>query len=111
MDTYDFLAPAELFCPTGRSAKSPLCFHRFETSAQAIKFAIEDLSATHLGGTVLEVNEVRFDAMGIQQLYESGDFPLPRARISAIPAANEAKHASGAARKLFGRVSQTSANL
>jgi hypothetical protein len=79
MDGFDFAAPAELFCPTiSRSRRGPLVFRRFATSAEAIRFAVEDLDTTLLYGTVLEVDETRFDAAAIRELYESNTFPLPR---------------------------------
>jgi hypothetical protein len=91
MDAFDYAAPAELYHPTGRSRKAALSFRRFATSALAIKFAIEDVSAAYRGGAVLEVNEVRFDAAVILQLYESAAFPLLRTPPVGIPAAIEAK--------------------
>lgn len=85
MDIFDYTLSAELFHPTGPSSRSPLSFHRFETSAQAIKFAIEDLSTERLGRAVLEVNEVRYDAPVIRRLYESNDFPLARRNTARAP--------------------------
>ena len=47
-------------------------------AAEAIRFAIEELSPTHLLGAHLEVEEQRFDRDGIRRLYDSEDYPLAR---------------------------------
>jgi hypothetical protein len=43
-----------------------------------IGFAIEELPADVLFGTVIEANEQRLDAAAIRKLYESGAYPLLR---------------------------------
>ncbi len=81
---FDYSAPAELFAASHRSRRASLRYHRFDTSAEAIKFAVEALGADGLNGTVMEVAEVRFGRDEISSLYSSLDFPLPRkARVSA----------------------------
>jgi hypothetical protein len=53
-------------------------YRRFDSGAEAIRFAIEELPSDVLFGTVLEVNEQRFDATQIRKLYESKAYPLQR---------------------------------
>jgi hypothetical protein len=55
-----------------------MSYRRFDTAAEAIRFAIEELPAALLLGAFLEVDEVRFGGDDIRRLYDSPDYPLPR---------------------------------
>jgi len=79
MDQFDYMKPAELFHPTRRGKNSPLTFYRFDTSAEAIKFAVEELSEIMFFGAVIEQSEgERLDRSKIGDLYRSSAFPLCR---------------------------------
>lgn len=78
MDGFDYSAPAELFPTRSRKGNRPMAYRRFAKAAEAIRFAIEELSPTHLLGAHLEVEEARFDRDGIRRLYDSEDYPLAR---------------------------------
>jgi hypothetical protein len=81
MTDFDYTAPAEVFaCSRQGRRAGPVTYRRFGSVAEAIRFTIEDLSATELKGTVLEVNERRFDALEIRGLYDSDAYPLERKR-------------------------------
>jgi hypothetical protein len=76
----DYGTPAELFISKSKGAsRRPMAYRRFATGAEAIQFAIEQLSPALLAGTILQVGEERFDQTGIRSLYDSPDYPLARA--------------------------------
>ena len=79
MNNFDYGAPAEIFaCKSRGASPRPVTYRRFVSGAEAIRFAIEELPAEVLFGTVLEVNEQRFDAGQIRKLYDSNAYPLER---------------------------------
>ena len=79
MPRFDYSAEAELFPLIRRKfTKGPVGYKRFTCAAEAIRFAAEELPPDLLRGAYLEVDEERFDAKGIRQLYESDTYPLGR---------------------------------
>ena len=77
MADFDYMASADLFPPRHRNFGA-IRYRRFESAAEAIRFAIEDLPGELLLGTHLQVNEQRFVGEGIRALYEHEAFPLKR---------------------------------
>ena len=53
-------------------------YRRFATRAQAIRYAIEDLPAALLRGSIIQVDDDRFDARQIRELYNCPAYPLTR---------------------------------
>ena len=90
---FNFNTSAELFPAAIRKKKrAGFAYRRFGTAAEAVRFAIEELSADSLNGAYLQVEEARFDQSGIRSLYESEAFPLPRRprKAEATPASDKA---------------------
>lgn len=76
---FAFEAPAEIYSSGGsRARKGPMSYRRFQSSAEAIRFAVEELPQILQRGTVMEVGEDRFEFAAIRALYDSADYPLPR---------------------------------
>ena len=80
MSDFDYTAPAELFVGTGRGTArgNPMKYSRFLTSAEAIRHAVEELNANALSGAALVVEEERYGAAQIRELYDDTRYPLSR---------------------------------
>jgi hypothetical protein len=85
MMAFDYGAAAELF-PTRswKSRRQALKYRRFDSAADAIRFAIEDLPPGLLAGAYLEVDEERFNADAIRGLYDSAEYPLARRALASL---------------------------
>lgn len=93
---FSYDTSAELFpAAIRRKKRAGFAYRRFDTAAEAVRFAIEDLPAELLNGAYLQVEEARFDHSGIRALYDSADFPLDRRPPE--PAAAEESSADAAA--------------
>jgi hypothetical protein len=76
---FDYGAAAELFPRRQRTRMmGAATYMRFVASAEAIRYAVEEIPASSFRGTFLEVNEERFDSDGIRRLYDSAEYPLLR---------------------------------
>jgi hypothetical protein len=112
MASFDYSAEAELFAGAARpSRRQPVGYRRFASAAEALRFAMEELSPGSLAGAALEVEGERFDSHGMRLLYEAAEYPLARRerkdRSSAMQPTSPGSRpvpGSGAARK--GRASQ-----
>jgi len=78
MNKFDYNAPAELFPSRNRKIASRVKYRRFDTAADAIRFAVEELPEPLLLGATIEIDEERFGHKDIRALYESEDYPLKK---------------------------------
>jgi hypothetical protein len=78
----NYESPAELF-PSRRYAKSLARYRRFDTAAEAIRHVIEEMPASWLVGTMLDIDGRRYEGAAIRALYDSADYPLARAKVDA----------------------------
>lgn len=78
MTHFDYGAPADLFPSRSRKGNRPAGYRRFDTAAEAIRYAIEEMSSEFLAGAIIECDEARVDSVRILELYRSPDYPLAR---------------------------------
>lgn len=76
---FDYGAPAELFPRRNKGQAVQARYKRFDTAAEAVRFAIEEIPERALSDTYLEVDEARFGVDEIKYLYHHAAFPLERA--------------------------------
>ena len=76
---FDYDIPAELFMAKRKGgARQPLGYRRFDTAAEAIRFAIEEFPSVRTLGAWMQIGDERFGTEEIQRLYDSSEFPLRR---------------------------------
>lgn len=78
----DYSHPADLF-PSRRYAKALARYKRFDTTADAVRYVIEDMPEAWLVGSALDVDGDRYEGQAIRALYESDAYPLPRKALDA----------------------------
>ncbi|MEK1892429.1 MAG: hypothetical protein AAAB20_03930 [Rhizobium sp.] len=78
MAEFNYMTEAGLYAGTKLRGVSAPRYRRFETAAEAVRFAIEEMPERQLRGSVLEVDEARFDDRQIRMLYDDPGYPLGR---------------------------------
>jgi hypothetical protein len=78
---------AELFPSSTGKGRAKFKYRRFGTAAEAIQFAMENISRDALSGACLEVDEMRFSCVEIRSLYDSVAYPLDRRDAAPAPGA------------------------
>ena len=76
--SFDYDAPADFFAARSRKGGA-MRYRRFDTAAEAIRFAVEELPAPMLVGVYLQVEDERFDGDQIRDVYDSAACPFARA--------------------------------
>jgi hypothetical protein len=76
---FNYSEPAELYPSRIKKGRGRVTYKRFDTAAEALRFAIEEIPAAVLLGAYLEVNESRFGVQEMRFLYDSASYPLKRA--------------------------------
>jgi len=79
---FDYNAPAELYPGRNRKSAKKVNYRRFETAADAIRFAIEELPELLLLGACIEINEQRLNHKDIQALYASEQYPFEKRSLA-----------------------------
>lgn len=77
-DAFDYTAAAELYPGDSPYKSSRVRYRRFDTVAEALQYAMEDMPAQWLRGAALEVDEDRFESADMRALYEADAYPLKR---------------------------------
>ncbi len=78
MAAFDYTAGAGLFPCKANNRTTRIRYKRFDSAAEAVRFAIEDMPGAQLRGCVLEVDNARFEGADIRVLYDARDYPLLR---------------------------------
>ncbi len=78
MQKFDYNAPAELYPGRNRKSTRKVGYRRFDTAADAIRFAVEELPEPLLLGACIEIEERRLNHQDIQSLYASEQYPLKK---------------------------------
>ena len=78
--TFNYKAAAELYPSKSLFKTRQVKYQRFASAAEALKYAMEEMPAELLRGSLLEVGEERYEGAAIRELYESPAYPLPRSQ-------------------------------
>ncbi len=78
MTRFNYTGGAGLYAGHSRVGISGPRYRRFETAAEALRFAVEDMPKSLQRGSLLEIDGARFDHEQIRALYDAPDYPLSR---------------------------------
>lgn len=78
MTRFDYMGGAGLYAGKSKAGISGPRYRRFETAAEALRFAVEDMPSGQQRGAVLEIDEARFDQNQIRTFYDAAGYPLSR---------------------------------
>jgi len=81
MTTINYAAEAQVYAIRQTGAKRHMTHRRFPTTAEAVRYAVEELLAN--SNVILEIDEDRFEASTIRRMYDAPDYPLPRIALAS----------------------------
>lgn len=77
MSSMNWATPADLYSGATLRPRGSR-YKRFPSAAEAVRFAVEELSPTALRSTAIESDDKRHEGGAIRMLYYSEDYPLRR---------------------------------
>ena len=75
---FDYEASAEVYAGRNMRRSGGMKYQRFDTGAEALRYAIEVMPAQNLPGVVFEADEKRYGHEEIRKLYDAREYPLER---------------------------------
>lgn len=78
METFDYRAAANLHSPKTDGSSRMIGYLGFTRAADAIRYAVEQLSAKEFLATHMDVGSESFDSASIRRLYDDDRYPLSR---------------------------------
>ena len=79
MTRFNYRLPGEIFIPKSSGMRRRgLDYRRFETAAEAVRFAVETLPATALTACTVETDGKRLGSRELKALYADTRYPLAR---------------------------------
>jgi len=80
--TINYAAAAEFYAGGTARTSRGMRYRRFASAAEAVQFVAEDMPPGFLKGSLLEVEEQRFEGAAILALYTARSYPLQRREAS-----------------------------
>lgn len=77
-EAFDYSVAAELYLGGPKSSRQRSRYMRFPSIAEAIRYAIEELSGDTVRTIILEAGDTRYDVKAVRALYEASGYPLRR---------------------------------
>ena len=78
MSRFDYNAPAEVYAGRGMRGSGIMMHQRFDTGAEALRYAIEIMPRPNLRGAIIEADKRRYWHSEIQKLYDAPEYPFER---------------------------------
>lgn len=70
--------PSCTVAAAGAGGANAVTYRKFDSAAEAVRYAVEELSGISARTSIMEVAEGRFNHMELRKLYDDNHYPLPR---------------------------------